>query len=420
MPLPDDYHRFRELIVAARGQSHRLMTKPGLFSWDRLDPGARLLVESFEIEPNDRVLDLGCGCGIVGLVAARLAHQGQVHLVDSNIVAVEAARQTLRLNGAINAQVHLSDGAAAVRDVAFDVVASHLPRGRAVAQQLIVEAAAVLKPGGRFYLAGHKRTGIKPFLDYARQVFGNAQVLALKQSYRVALCLKDANTAAPPTDLDRWYEFTAQTGEGPLGFVSRPGIFSWDRLDAGTRRLIQTMHLRPDDTVLDLGCGYGIVGLVAARQAHRGRVYLADSNVVAVEAARRTLALHGVINAEARLSDCAAALSDLSFDVVVTNPPFHQGRATDYDVAHQFIRDAAHILQRRGRLYVVANRFIRYEHLLSELFHELSVPYEDNLYRVLLATRPKKSVGVRRLKDTPERRDRWAQKGGRRDESAAA
>jgi 16S rRNA (guanine1207-N2)-methyltransferase len=135
-----------------------------------------------------------------------------------------------------------------------------------------------------------------------------------------------------------------------------------------------------------LGCGSGVVGLVAAKRAIRGRVYLADSSAIAVEAARRTLALNGVSNAEVHLSDGAAALRDVRFDLVATNPPFHQGRSTDYNVAHQFIRDAAAVLKRRGRLYVVTNRFIRYEQPMKEQFYEVDVAYEDNLYRVLLGT----------------------------------
>jgi 16S rRNA (guanine1207-N2)-methyltransferase len=98
----------------------------------------------------------------------------------------------------------------------------------------------------------------------------------------------------------------------------------------------------------------------------------------------------GVANAEVHLSDGAAAVRDVRFDVVVTNPPFHQGRRADYSVAHQFIRDAASVLARRGRLYVVANRFIRYDDHMKQRFHQVSVAYEDNLYRVLLAVRPKK------------------------------
>lgn len=392
VPL-DNYYRYRERTFHARNHAFRVVTKPGVFSWERLDTGTRLLIEAMDVDPADTALDLGCGYGIVGLAAAGMAPQGRVYLADSSTVGVEAARRTLALNDVTNAEVRLSDVASAVRDVAFDVVATHLPRGKVLARQFIAEAAAVLKPGGRLYLAGHKKAGIKPFVAYAQEVFGNGEVIVFKKGYRVAVCLKDGGTIVPQTDYHRWHEFSAEVRGRVYRFVSKPGVFSWDKLDAGTRVLIETMKIRPGDTALDLGCGYGIIGLIAAEKAHQGRVYLADSSVVAVEASRRTLALGGVTNAEAYLSDGAAAVRDVRFDVVVTNPPFHQERQTNYDVTHQFIRDAASVLQRRGRLYVVANRFIRYEGQMSEHFHEVSVAYEDNLYRVLLAVRPKKVVG---------------------------
>jgi len=388
----DGYHRYSERAFHARNGVFRVVTKPGVFAWDRLDVATRLLIEALEVGPSDTILDLGCGHGIVGLAAAGMAPQGQVYLADSNLVAVEASRRTLALNGVTNAEVCLSDCTSALRDVAFDVVATHLPRGKATARQFIADAAAVLKPGGRLYLAGHKRSGIKPFVAYARQVFGNGGVIALKKGCRVTVCVKDKGTAVPETDYYRWREFQADIDGQTIPFVSKPGVFSWDRLDAGTRVLIETMKIRPADTVLDLGCGCGIVGSIAARKANQGQTYLLDSSALAVEASRRTLVRHQVDNAQVRLSDGAAAVRDVRFDVVVTNPPFHQERQTDYNVAHQFIQDAASVLQRRGRLYVVANRFIRYERQMSECFHQVSVAYEDNLYRVLLGVRPKAST----------------------------
>lgn len=391
MAFADEYHRYQERAFGARGETYPVVTKPGVFSWSRLDRGTQLLIEHMAIDPADTVLDLGCGCGIVGLAAARLAPQGQVHLVDSNAVAVETARRTLALNEISNAQVHLSDVASAVRDVPFDVVLTHLPRGKTLAHQFIADAAAVLKPGGRFYLTGHKRAGIKPFVDFAGEVFGSAEVLAYKKGCRVALCVKGEQTAVPQTDYFQWREFSAQMQGQTWRFVSKPGVFSWNELDPGTQILIETMTVRPDAVVLDLGCGSGLVGLAAAKQAAEGRVFLADSSAIAVEAARRTLALNGVSNAEVHLSDGAAALRDLRFDLVATNPPFHQGRSTDYNVAHQFIRDAASVLEHQGRLYVVTNRFIRYEQQMSEHFYQVDLAYEDSLYRVLVGTRRKQS-----------------------------
>jgi 16S rRNA (guanine1207-N2)-methyltransferase len=389
----DDDQPYRERTFQARDQTFLVVTKPGIFAWNRLTPGTRLLVEELETDEADTVLDLGCGYGIVGLATAQMAPQGKVYLVDSNVVAVEAARRTLSLNDIANAEVRLSDIASAVRDVVFDVVASHLPRGKVLAHQFIADAAAVLKPGGRFYLAGHKRAGIKPFVAYAQDVFGNGQVLAFKKGYRVAVCVKDEATAVPQTDYHHWREFSVEVGGQTYRFASKPGVFSWQGLDAGTRVLVEAIKIRPRDTVLDLGCGSGLIGLIAAQRAYQGQVYLTDSSVVATEAAEQTLVLNGVTNAEVHLSDGVAAVRDVRFDVVVTNPPFHQERQTDYNVAHQFIREAADVLQRRGRLYVVANRFIRYEYQMSEHFHEVSTVYQDNLYRVLLAVRPKKQKG---------------------------
>ncbi len=379
--------RYREMPLSVLGRSVVVATKPGIFSWDGLDTATALLIEAMQVQPTDRVLDLGCGYGIVGAAAAMASPQAGVDLVDENVVAVEAAQRTLALNGLTNAQVHLSDGTAAVRHIEFDVVAAHLPRGKEVAQQLIVQAAAALKMGGRLYLAGHNRSGIKPFLEFADQVVGPGQVLAYKKGCRVAVYVKQKAASTPDAE-ELWREVEVNLSGQTWRCAARPGVFARDGLDDGTRALIGAMDIRSGETVLDLGCGCGIVGAVAAQKA--AAVYLVDSSLIAVEASQRTLALNGIVHAQAVLSDGAAAVRDTVFDVVVTNPPFHQERETDYSVAHQFIRDAAEVLSPRGRLYVVANRFIRYQPQMQACFGQVGTVYEDGRFYVILAQRPKK------------------------------
>jgi len=172
----------------------------------------------------------------------------------------------------------------------------------------------------------------------------------------------------------------------PVHFAAGPGVFSRGELDAGTHALIETMAICPGDTVLDLGCGCGIVGAVAARIARQ--VVLVDHSAAALAASRATLELNGVANAEILASDCANAVRDRRFDVVATNPPFHQGLGVEFDVAQQFVRDAAHVLvEGSGRLYLVANRFIRYERMMDDLFSRVRTAFEDNRFRVLEAVR---------------------------------
>jgi 16S rRNA (guanine1207-N2)-methyltransferase len=386
----DDYYTYRTLTVELREQAVKVVTKPGLPNWEGLDPGTRLLAEAMEIGPEDRVLDLGCGPGAVGVVAAWLAHQGHVTLVDSNCVAVEAARHTLAANGIENASVVLSDGTEALPpDARFDVVTLHLPKGKAVIEQFIHQAADALVPGGHLYLAGPKQGGLKGAVALVRQVFGAAGVIGMKKAHHVVVAQRTDDrrqtTDDSPSSVVRRPSSVVELLGRKLQVYARPGVFAWEGVDDGTRALMETMQVQASDTALDLGCGAGLIGLSAALRAPAGHVYLVDADVRAVESARQTLAANGVTNATVLISDCASAVYDVQFDVVATNPPFHQGVGTDYEVALQFVRDAARVLKPGGRLYLVANRFLKYEAHILEHFDGMKVAWQDNRYKVLTA-----------------------------------
>jgi 16S rRNA (guanine1207-N2)-methyltransferase len=175
--------------------------------------------------------------------------------------------------------------------------------------------------------------------------------------------------------------------------VSKPGVFAWDRLDDGTAALVGAMEIGARDRVLDLGCGTGLAGLAAARSATDGQVVLVDADVRAVESACRTLEANGIANAGVLLSDCGTAVLDCRFDVAITNPPFHQGVGVDFEVACQFVRDAARVLRRGGRLTLVANRFLRYGDLIRETFGNVATAHADNRYHVLTAVARKSGLG---------------------------
>ena len=104
------------------------------------------------------------------------------------------------------------------------------------------------------------------------------------------------------------------------------------------------------DGVLDLGCGYGAVGIVLARRAPAARVTLVDINPRAVALAVENIALNDVPNAEALCGDGCAPVAGRTFDVIAMNPPIRAGRA----VVLRLIDEACACLNRTGRLYLVA------------------------------------------------------------------
>jgi 16S rRNA (guanine1207-N2)-methyltransferase len=376
-----DYYTFRKFVIAACDHSVTVVGKPGVWSWDRLDPGTAALLEMVEIKLDDAVLDLGCGTGVIGAVAAVQVPQGRVTLADCNVAAVACAEQTLAANGIANAGVCLSDGAIGLSPASFDLVLSHLPRGRAVQEELIRGAVWVLRPGGRLCFVAHKRSGVKGAVAYARDLFGQCGVVRQKKGYHVALAVKTTLTPALPLPGEGGYVTrTIALDDIETALVSKPGVFAWDRLDDGTKALIGAMEIGAGDHVLDLGCGTGLAGLVT------------DADTRAVESTRRTLAANKVAG-EVLLSDCALAVLDRGFDVVVTNPPFHQGVGVNYEVACQFVRDAARVLRPGGRLFLVANRFLRYNDLIEVTFGNVETAYDDNRYHVLTAVARKFALG---------------------------
>jgi len=172
-----------------RGLTLKLATKAGVFSRERVDRGTRLLIKHLHVEPTDRVLDLGCGYGVVGVVAALLAPNGHVTLVDINRRAVDLARRNLRLNAVANAEVHHGDGFAPVYGRSFDLIALNPPirAGLHLVHRLIEEAKDHLSSGGRFYVVGRTKQGVIRIAEKISEVFGATEQVAKGGGYRLYL-----------------------------------------------------------------------------------------------------------------------------------------------------------------------------------------------------------------------------------------
>ncbi len=174
-----------------------------------------------------------------------------------------------------------------------------------------------------------------------------------------------------------------------LRLVMQPGVFAAHGVDAGTALLIEAMRVSPTARVLDLGCGYGVIGIVAAKLATRGRVTLVDADIRATRLAERNLALNGVENATVVLGDGVHDLPPKSrFDLVLSNPPTHSGR----EVLDDFVHGAYRALRPRGALYFVFNR-------LPSLLREIEASFGS----AAISERAKGYVVVRAVK-TPRPR----------------
>jgi 16S rRNA (guanine1207-N2)-methyltransferase len=144
-------------------------------------------------------------------------------------------------------------------------------------------------------------------------------------------------------------EIEVQVRGHALRFVTDRGVFSHGRVDPGSRLLAEQMDLSDAEDVLDWGCAWGLVGVVAAKTWPKLRVVMVDVNERACELARENLRRNGV-EAEVIAGDAGEVLTDRRFDAVVCNPPISAGRAAVLAVMDQ----AAGLLREDGSFWMVA------------------------------------------------------------------
>lgn len=174
--------------TALRGHPLRIATTWGLFHPRGVDAGTELLIDRIEVAPGATCLDLGCGWGPIGLTLARLAPDGEVHLVDKDFVAVEYAARNARANGCGNARVYLSNGFSHVPDLTrFDAIASNLPAkaGGELLGHWVRTSHQRLRPGGQLWVV--TVAGLKDWVKRVfREQFGNYQKVKQSHAHVVA------------------------------------------------------------------------------------------------------------------------------------------------------------------------------------------------------------------------------------------
>jgi 16S rRNA (guanine1207-N2)-methyltransferase len=174
---PRRRHEVTFQVKIGDGPSCRFVSRPGTFSYGRFDNGARALCEVMEIEPGDRVVDLGCGVGTNGVFAARQAGPGgHVAFVDSNARAIALSEINARANEVATFEVHATATVEGPEEDSFDVVLANPPyfANSSIARLFIERAKKLLTPQGRFFLVTRQPEEVGQAL---LEVFGEAEAV---------------------------------------------------------------------------------------------------------------------------------------------------------------------------------------------------------------------------------------------------
>lgn len=262
----------------------------------------------------------------------------------------------------------------------------------------IAKAHDLLADGGTLIVALHNDWGAKRTEQQLAEVCGSVETVS-KHHSRVFWATKTKPWKSDK--LNTWREGAALRRILDGRFWSCPGLFHWDEIDAGSKLLTQQLPATLSGAAADLGCSWGYLSDHLLRHCPNLRsldCYEADST--ALECARRNLGLVPThIRPRLHWSDVTAGLGKTMYDVIVMNPPFHDGRDADPLLGLKFITAAATSLRSTGDLWLVANKHLPYENLMSEAFEHSSKVIEANGFKVLHGVKPKAVVQMQRRRE---------------------
>jgi 16S rRNA (guanine1207-N2)-methyltransferase len=217
----------RELRFLYRGELLHFVVDAGVFATHGLDPGTALLIESLAVGPRDRVLDLGCGWGPVGVAAGKAAPRGTVVLTEVNRRAARLAEENLVSNGISHGEVRIGPSFAPVEGERFDLIATNPPyrAGRQLVLDMLREAPAHLTEHGRLLVVGKGSQGIRFYQGWIQEhLGGELAVVGRGSGYRV---LEWRPAPLEPKRL--------KTGVGSAAALAGKGLSSRGRPRSGPR-----------------------------------------------------------------------------------------------------------------------------------------------------------------------------------------
>jgi len=377
---PLTVHRHETLLVPqGEFELQRNPRDENLQAWDAADEFLLNYVHDIQVlSRHGRVLILNDAFG--ALAVALAGHP--VYSWSDSFLAQQALRDNLLANGYPVDQVKTNSGID-LPAVAVDCVLIKIPKMLSLLEHQLYGLRQILHRDTRIIAGGMARNIHSSTLELFERILGPTTTTRARKKSRLVMVERDHSINQGQSHYPQSYELEVDRVYRILNHAS---LFSRDRLDRGTRLLIENMPVEDRfRRIVDLGCGSGVLGIVAAAFNPHASLLFCDESYMAVASAAANFgdAFAQTRDAEFSVNDCLHKVAAESQDLVLVNPPIHQQHSVGDALAWRMFKDARRVLRRDGELRIVGNRHLGYHAKLRKLFGNCETIASDSKFVVL-------------------------------------
>ncbi len=341
-------------------------TQEPLRAWDAADEYILEHVVNLNLSPTTKILLMNDSFGALA-VALHSFHP--VALSDSYL-SQQATRLNLADNNLPDEVVTLLNSLEALPN-AVDLVVIKVPKTLALLEFQLLQLRSVISEKTQIIVAGMVKILTPSVWNLVARIIGETQTSLAQKKARLIFTTFNPNLPTPQNP----YPIRYVLENTDFLIANHANVFSREKLDIGTRFFLEYLPKSENfRDIVDLGCGNGIVGLMAAKANLTAQIHFVDESFMAMESARENFerAFNSRL-AHFHVDDCLTNFAANSADIILCNPPFHQQHVIGDFIAQTMFKQAKNVLRNGGELWVIGNRHLNYGVSLARLFEKQNV-----------------------------------------------
>lgn len=369
-------------VAQGEFELNRLPKRPRelLLAWDAADEYLLNTLAVQTILPGEaRVLIVNDSFGALAVALSEL----RPYAISDSYLSQQATKLNLAANGLPENSVSLLNSLDPLEGV-FDWVLIKVPKTLALLEDELIRLRPHLSASTQVIVAGMIKTLPSSVWKLLERLVGPTTTSLAKKKARLIFASVDDSSVVPSSP----YPVTYRLENTNYLISNHANVFSRDSLDIGTRFFLQHLPFRQDAcNIIDLGCGNGVVGLIAAERSPAATVHFIDESFMAVASAKDNFyrVFDEQRKATFRVGDGLMAVESESADLILCNPPFHQQNTVGDQIAVSLFKQSQRVLRKGGELWVIGNRHLDYHINLNRLFGGHTVIASNSKFVILKA-----------------------------------